>query len=61
MATQSNFLVKVKNARLGDVRKALTAAGIEVRSIAELHKEDIPDPEPSQAPEADKQDAKASP
>ncbi len=37
----SNFMVKVEDAKLPDVQKALQAAGIKVRSIIELHKEEI--------------------
>ncbi len=36
---KSNFMVKVEDAKLPDVQKALKAAGIKVRSIVELYKE----------------------
>lgn len=39
MTTLSNFLVKTTDAKLPDVKKALEAAGINVRSIIILHKE----------------------
>lgn len=39
--TNSNFLVKVTDARLADIRKALQAAGIKVRSIIEVFKEEV--------------------
>jgi hypothetical protein len=39
VATNSNFLVKATDAKLPDVKKALEAAGINVRSIIVLHKE----------------------
>lgn len=39
MTTHSNFLVKATDAKLPDVKKALEAAGIDVRSIIVLHKE----------------------
>ena len=39
MTTHSNFLVKTTDAKLPDVKKALEAAGINVRSIIVLHKE----------------------
>ncbi len=39
MTTNSNFLVKATDAKLPDVKKALEAAGISVRSIIVLHKE----------------------
>jgi len=35
----SNFMVKVEDAKLPDIQKALKAAGIKVRSVVELYKE----------------------
>ena len=35
-----NFVVKVEDAKLPDVQKALKAAGIKIRSIVEVFKED---------------------
>jgi ribosomal protein L11 len=40
VATNSNFIVKVTNAKLPDVQKALQQAGIKVRSIIEVFKEE---------------------
>ena len=40
MATNSNFLVKVSDAKMPAVKKALEEAGITVRSIVALHKEE---------------------
>jgi len=40
VATNSNFLVKVTDAKMPAVKKALEEAGIEVRSIIALHKEE---------------------
>ncbi|MGD8353614.1 MAG: hypothetical protein PVJ01_05555 [Pseudomonadota bacterium] len=40
MATHSNFLVKVSEAKMPAVKKALEEAGIEVRSIIALYKEE---------------------
>jgi len=40
--TNINYIVKVKDAKLADVQKALQQAGIQVRSILELHKEEKP-------------------
>lgn len=34
-----NFIVKVQDAKAADVQKALTGAGIKVRSILEVYKE----------------------
>lgn len=36
----SNFIVKVEDAKLPDVQKALTLAGVKVRSIIEIFKEE---------------------
>ena len=35
----SNFMVKVEDAKLPDIQKALKSAGIKVRSIVEIYKE----------------------
>ena len=35
-----NYIVKVKDAKLADVQKALQQAGIQVRSILEVFKEE---------------------
>ena len=37
----ANFMVKVEDARLPDIQKALKAAGIKVRSIVEVYKEGV--------------------
>lgn len=39
MATNSNFMLKVTDAKLPDIKKALQQAGIKVRSIIEVFKE----------------------
>ncbi len=44
-------MLKVKDARIPDIKKALRDAGIEVRSIVELYKEEDP-------PEKDQKDKK---
>jgi len=36
----SNFVVKVTDAKLADIQKALQAAGIKVRSIIEVFREE---------------------
>jgi hypothetical protein len=38
--TNNNFVVKTTDAKLVDLQKALQAAGIKVRSIIEIFKED---------------------
>jgi hypothetical protein len=38
--TNSNFIVKVTDAKLADIQKALQAAGIKVRSVIEVFKEE---------------------
>ncbi len=35
-----NYMLKVEDAKAADVKKALKEAGIEVRSLQELHKEE---------------------
>jgi hypothetical protein len=40
MATRTNFIVKVSDAKLADVQKALKDANITLVSIMEVHKED---------------------
>jgi ribosomal protein L11 len=40
MATNANFLVKVTDAKLPDIQKALQQAGINIRSIIEVYKEE---------------------
>lgn len=37
-----NYVLKVEDAKLTDVQKALTGAGIKVRSIQEVYKEGGP-------------------
>lgn len=38
--TNINYILKVKDAKLVDVQKALQQAGIQVRSIIEVYKEE---------------------
>jgi hypothetical protein len=38
-------MIKVTDAKMPEVKKALEAAGIEVRSIIRVHKEETADPE----------------
>jgi hypothetical protein len=38
--TNSNFILKVTDAKLVDIQKALQVAGIKVRSIIEVFKEE---------------------
>jgi hypothetical protein len=40
MATKVNFILKVQDAKLADVQKALKDANINVVSIMEIHKEE---------------------
>ncbi len=40
MATNGNFMLKVTDAKLPDIQKALQQAGIKVRSIIEVFKEE---------------------
>ncbi len=36
---RSNFMVKVEDAKAVDIQKALQQAGIKIKSIQEIHKE----------------------
>lgn len=47
--TNRNFIVKVSDAKLTDIQKALQTAGIKVRSIIEVFKEDKPEEEKKEA------------
>ncbi|MBF0345085.1 MAG: hypothetical protein HQL06_12755 [Nitrospirae bacterium] len=49
MTLQINFMLKVEDAKLPDIQKALKGAGIKVKSIVELHKEGIPEGGPGTA------------
>jgi hypothetical protein len=40
MATKTNFILKVQDAKLADVQKALKDANINVVSIMEVHREE---------------------
>jgi len=41
MATKTNFILKVQDAKLADVQKALKDANINVVSIMEIHREEM--------------------
>ena len=45
MATKRNFMLKVVDAKMGDIRKTLKEAGVDVVSIVEVYKEDLPEQE----------------
>ncbi|MFQ5508140.1 MAG: hypothetical protein ACE5FN_02250 [Leptospirillia bacterium] len=53
MAMQINYMVKVLDAKLGTVKKALTEAGIEVVSLVEVFKEETGADVDAEAPPAD--------
>ncbi|MBI3592069.1 MAG: hypothetical protein HY099_01035 [Nitrospirae bacterium] len=42
MAANNNYMVKVTDAKLTDIQKALEQAGIKVRSIVEVFREEAP-------------------
>ncbi len=50
MATLSNYMVKVTDAKMSEVKKALEAADIEVRSIIQVHKEEVGSDEETSEP-----------
>jgi len=41
MIMNSNFMLKVEDAKLPDVQKALQQAGIKIRSIIEIFREEV--------------------
>ena len=43
MSKLVNFIVKTKDAKESDIKKALKEAGIEVISVATVHKEELKD------------------
>lgn len=53
MSTKHSFMVKVIDARMSDLRKVLKGAGINIISIAEIHKEEVPE-ERAEEPETEK-------
>lgn len=54
MPTKRNLMVKVIDARPGEVQKLLKNAGIQVVSVVEVYKEDIPEQEASKPADAGK-------
>ncbi|MDH5526961.1 MAG: hypothetical protein OEY97_06580 [Nitrospirota bacterium] len=52
MPTQINYVLKVHDAKLGQVKKALTDAGIDVVSLVEVYKEEKAAEGGEQAPSA---------
>lgn len=53
MATQINYMLKVRDAKLAAVKKALAEAGIDVVSLVEVFKEETPsESPPAEAPPA---------
>ncbi len=51
---KANFMVKVEDAKLPDIQKALKAAGIKVRSIIEVYKEGAKKEEKNEKTESEK-------
>ncbi|MEK7279282.1 MAG: hypothetical protein AAB090_01385 [Nitrospirota bacterium] len=51
MAVKINYMVKVVDAKMTDVKKALEAGGIKVSSIIETYKEEVKETEASHSPE----------
>jgi hypothetical protein len=54
MPTKHNLMVKVIDARAGEIQKILKAAGVQVISVVEVHKEEVPTPEAEKPTEAEK-------
>ena len=53
MSAKVNYILKTTNTKAGQIKKALSDAGIEVRSIVEVYREDELTKEPESAGEAD--------
>jgi len=53
MAVQINYMLKVKDAKLGVIKKALKAAEIEVVSLVEVFKQELDAPPAEDAPSGD--------
>ena len=51
MATQRNFMLKVIDSRMSDVRKVLKDAGVNVVSIVEVYKEELPEESKIESPQ----------
>ena len=43
MPAKVNFVVKTNDAKAGQVKKALTEAGIQVRAVVEVYREEEPE------------------
>ena len=61
MAKKINFVLKVTDAKLLDIKKALEAKNIKLDSIIEVYKEDIAEPSVSSSPVEASKPAVASP
>ena len=61
MAKRINFVLKVTDAKLLDIKKALEAKNIKLDSIIEVYKEEIADPSASAKPAATAVDTPAKP
>ena len=48
---KANFILKVTDAKLSDIRKALQDAGIQVRSIIEVFREEVSTPQEEKEPQ----------
>ena len=42
MPTKINYVLKVYDAKIAEIKKALEGAGIKVNSILEVYKEEVP-------------------
>ena len=61
MAKKINFVLKVTDAKLLDIKKALEAKNIKLDSIIEVYKEEIADPSASSSPAESAKPAASSP
>ncbi len=54
MPTKHNLMVKVIDARAGEVQKILKGAGVRVVSVVEIHKEEVAETEATAEEAAEK-------
>ncbi len=52
MPAKVNFVVKTNDAKAGQVKKVLTEAGIQVRAVVEVYREEEPETPVERTPEA---------
>ena len=56
MSTKHSLMVKVIDARAGEIQKILKQAGVQVVSVVEIHKEETPEQNKEEPAAAEKQE-----